>query len=46
MLDTGSIDDFYKTSALYQQLRKGLKVACIEEIAFSYGWIGKKEINN
>ena len=47
-LDTGSIDDFYKTSAFVSAIekRQGLKVACIEEIAFSYGWIGKKEINN
>ena len=47
-LDTGSIDDFYKTSAFVSAIekRQGLKVACIEEIAFSCGWIGKKEINN
>ena len=47
-LDTGSIDDFYKTSAFVSEIekRQGLKVACIEEIALSYNWIGKKEINN
>ncbi len=47
-LDTGSIDDFYKTSAFVSAIekRQGLKVACIEEIALSYNWIGKKEINN
>jgi len=47
-LDTGSIDDFYKTSAFVSAIekRQGLKVACIEEIALSYGWINETEINN
>ena len=47
-LDTGSIDDFYKTSAFVSAIekRQGLKVACIEEIAFSNGWVNKREINN
>ena len=47
-LDTGTIDDFYKTSAFVAAIekRQGLKVACIEEIALLYGWIKKKEINN
>ena len=47
-LDTGSIDDFYKTSAFVSAIekRQGLKVACIEEIALSYGWINEREINN
>ena len=47
-LDTGSIEDFYKTSAFVSAIenRQGLKVACLEEIAFNYKWIGKKEINN
>ena len=47
-LDTGSIDDFYKTSAFVSAIekRQGLKVACIEEIALSNGWIKKREINN
>ena len=47
-LDTGSIEDFYKTSAFVSAVenRQGLKVACLEEIAFNYKWIGKKEINN
>ena len=47
-LDTGSIDDFYKTSAFVSSIekRQGLKVACIEEIAFLNKWINKKEINN
>jgi glucose-1-phosphate thymidylyltransferase len=47
-LDTGSISDYYKTSNFVQAVenRQGLKVACIEEIAFINGWINKKEILN
>jgi len=47
-LDTGSIDDFYKTSAFVSAIekRQGFKIACIEEIALSNRWIKKKEINN
>ena len=47
-LDTGSIDDFYKTSAFVSAIekRQGLKVACIEEIALSNGWINERELNN
>ena len=47
-LDTGSIDDFYKTSAFVSAIekRQGFKIACIEEIALSNSWIKKREINN
>ena len=47
-LDTGSIDDFYNTSAFVSALenRQGLKIACLEEIAFNNRWIGKKEISD
>jgi len=47
-LDTGSISDYYKTSAFVQAIenRQGLKIACIEEIALLNGWIKKKEIQN
>ena len=47
-LDTGSISDYYKTSAFVQAVenRQGLKIACIEEISFLNGWIKKKEIKN
>ena len=47
-LDTGSISDYYKTSAFVQAIenRQGLKIACIEEIAFLNGWIKKNEIKN
>ena len=46
-LDTGSIEDYYKTSAFVQAIenRQGLKIACLEEIAYLNQWIGKKEIN-
>ena len=46
-LDTGSIDDYYKTIAFVQAIenRQGFKIACIEEIALNNKWIGKKEIN-
>ena len=47
-LDTGSIDDFYKTSSFVSAIenRQGLKIACIEEIAFNNGWITKRQIIN
>ena len=45
-LDTGSIEDFYKTSAFVSAIenRQGFKIGCLEEIAFNNNWIGKKEI--
>ena len=47
-LDTGSIDDYYKTIAFVQAIenRQGFKIACIEEIALTNNWIGKKEVMN
>ena len=47
-LDTGSIEDFYNTSSFVSALenRQGLKIACLEEIAFNNNWIGKKNIEN
>ena len=47
-LDTGTIGDFYKTSAFVEAIenRQGLKIACIEEIAFNKKWIGKKQIKD
>tara|TARA_B100000963_G_scaffold342363_1_gene343127 strand:- start:1561 stop:2430 length:870 start_codon:yes stop_codon:yes gene_type:complete len=46
-LDTGNIKDFYNTSNFVSAIenRQGLKIACLEEIAFNNKWIGKKEIN-
>ncbi len=45
-LDAGSIKDFYETSAFVSALenRQGLKIACLEEIAFNNKWINKKKI--
>jgi len=45
-LDTGSIEDFYKTSAFVSAIenRQGFKIACLEEISYNNKWIGKKEI--
>jgi glucose-1-phosphate thymidylyltransferase len=47
-LDAGSIEDFYNTSAFVSALenRQGLKIACLEEIAFNNKWINKKNILN
>ena len=45
-LDTGSIKNFYDTSAFVSALenRQGLKIACLEEIALNNKWISKKNI--
>ena len=45
-LDTGSIEDFYKTSAFVSAIenRQGFKIACLEEIAFNKGWLDRNEI--
>jgi len=45
-LDTGSIEDFYKTSAFVSAVenRQGFKIACLEEIALNNKWITKKQI--
>ena len=45
-LDTGSIEDYYKTTAFVQAIenRQGLKIACLEEIALSNNWIKKTHI--
>ena len=47
-LDTGSIDDFYKTSAFVSAIenRQGFKIACLEEIALNNKWISRKQIIN
>ena len=45
-LDTGSIQDFYDTSAFVSAIenRQGLKIACLEEISLNNKWISKKNI--
>ena len=47
-LDTGSIEDFYKTSAFVSAIenRQGFKIACLEEIALSKKWINKKHVSD
>ena len=47
-LDTGSMEDYYKTISFVSAIenRQGLKIACLEEIAFNKKWIKKKNINN
>jgi len=47
-LDTGSINDFYDTSAFVSALenRQGFKIACLEEISLNNKWINKKNIGS
>ena len=47
-LDTGSIEDFYKTSAFVSAIenRQGFKIACLEEISLNKKWIDKKQVKN
>ena len=45
-LDTGSIEDYYKTSTFVYAVenRQGMKIACLEEIALLNKWINKNLI--
>ena len=45
-LDTGTHDSLHKASSFIKSLedRQGLKIACLEEIAYLNKWIGVKEI--
>ena len=45
-LDTGSIEDFYKTSSFVSAIenQQGFKIACLEEIAINNKWINKNHI--
>ncbi len=45
-LDTGNIKDYYDASNFISAIesRQGLKIACLEEIAFNNGWIQKHHI--
>ena len=45
-LDTGSPKNLLSTSEFISTIedRQGLKIGCIEEIAFNYNWINKKHI--
>ena len=46
-LDTGSIEDFYKTSNFVSAIEnlQGFKIACLEEIALNNNWINKKKVH-
>ena len=45
-LDTGSIEDFYKTSSFVSAIenRQGFKIACLEEISLNNKWINSKHV--
>ena len=47
-MDTGNIEDFYDASNFISTVekRQGLKIACLEEIAYKNRWISKKEIKD
>ena len=45
-LDAGSIKDYYETSLFVsrKENKKGVKIACLEEIALNNKWITKKNL--
>ena len=45
-LDTGSIEDFYKTTNFVSAIenQQGFKIACLEEIALNNKWIKRKDV--
>ena len=47
-LDTGEHDELLGASTFIETIekRQGLKVACIEEIAFDKGYINKKQLKS
>ena len=46
MLDTGSMEDYYKTTNFVSAIenRQGIKIACLEEIALLNKWINRNHI--
>ena len=47
-LDSGSIEDYYKTSSFVSAIenRQGFKIACLEEIALKNKWINKSNLKD
>jgi glucose-1-phosphate thymidylyltransferase len=47
-LDTGNPNALHDASTFIRVIeeRTGLKIACLEEIALTYGWVNKKSIQN
>lgn len=45
-LDTGTFESLYDATNYIKTIenRQGLKIACLEEIAFKYGWIDRVEL--
>lgn len=45
-LDTGTHDSLSEASTFVEVIekRQGLKLACLEEIAYNNGWIGKEDV--
>lgn len=46
-LDTGTHESLYKSSSFIQTIEnvQGMKVACLEEIAYNHGWLTKEQVN-
>lgn len=46
-LDTGTIDSLMESSSFVQAIekRQGIKLGCIEEIAYRNGWISKEQVS-